>query len=172
MLSSLSRFLVRWIAKSWLFLTFFAGFFLFWEYSIDWFDIPRFILPKPTEIIVKSSADLDRLLYYTRVTGSEAVLGYVIADYGGDAAWAGDCLSSILRRTIYPFFVSIEMIPKIAFAPLFISWLGFGLLPKVIIVFLVCFFPIVLNAILAFGSLSEELTRFSSATGATRFGHS
>jgi NitT/TauT family transport system permease protein len=49
---------------------------------------------------------------------------------------------------------------------LFISWLGFGLLPNVIIVFLVCFFPIVLNAILAFGSLSEELTRFCRATGA------
>jgi NitT/TauT family transport system permease protein len=58
------------------------------------------------------------------------------------------------------------MVPKIAFAPLFISWLGFGLLPKVIIVFLVCFFPIVLNSILAFNSLSEELTRFSYSTGA------
>ena len=48
---------------------------------------------------------------------------------------------------------AIEMVPKIAFAPLFVSWLGFGLLPKVIIVILVCFFPIVLNSILAFGSL-------------------
>ena len=74
--------------------------------------------------------------------------------------------SSFLRRTIYPFFVSVEMVPKIAFAPLFISWLGFGLLPKIIIVFLVCFFPIVLNAILAFGSLPEELTRFCRSTGA------
>jgi NitT/TauT family transport system permease protein len=61
------------------------------------------------------------------------------------------------------------MTPKIAFAPLFISWLGFGLLPKVIIVFLVCFFPIVLNAILAFSSLSEELTRFCRSTGADWF---
>ena len=60
------------------------------------------------------------------------------------------------------------MVPKIAFAPLFISWLGFGLLPKVIIVFLVCFFPIVLNAILAFGSLSQELDRFSQITGASQ----
>ena len=77
--------------------------------------------------------------------------------------------SSILRRTIYPFFVSIEMTPKIAFAPLFISWFGFGLLPKVIIVFLVCFFPIVLNAILAFGSLSDELDRFAKTTGASTF---
>jgi NitT/TauT family transport system permease protein len=58
------------------------------------------------------------------------------------------------------------MTPKIAFAPLFISWFGFGLLPKVIIVVLVCFFPIVLNAILAFNSLSNELTLFHRSTGA------
>ena len=74
---------------------------------------------------------------------------------------------SIPRRTIYPFFACIEMVPKIAFAPLFNSWLGFDLLPMVIIVFLVCFFPIVLNAILAFNSLSEELTRFCWSTGAS-----
>jgi NitT/TauT family transport system permease protein len=60
------------------------------------------------------------------------------------------------------------MVPKIAFAPLFISWLGFGLLPKVIIVVMVCFFPVVLNAIHAFSSLSDELTRFCRSTGAGR----
>jgi len=157
----------RWLSKSWLMLCFFAGFFLFWEFSIDLFDVPRYILPKPSEIITKSSADLDKLLYYTWVTGSESVIGYVIAIIVAVPLGLAIAFSSILRRTIYPFFVSIEMVPKIAFAPLFISWLGFGLLPKVIIVFLVCFFPIVLNAILAFGSLSEELTRFCSATGAS-----
>lgn len=159
---------VKWIERSWLFLCFFAGFFLFWEYSIDWFDIPRYILPKPSEIITKSRADLDKLLYYTWVTGSESVIGYVIAIVVAVPLGLAIAFSSILRRTIYPFFVSIEMVPKIAFAPLFISWFGFGLLPKVIIVFLVCFFPIVLNAILAFGSLNEELTRFCRASGATR----
>jgi NitT/TauT family transport system permease protein len=166
-LSSLER-LQRWFAKSWLFLVFFAGFFLFWEYSIDWFDIPRYILPKPSLIITKSWADVDKLLYYTWITGSESIIGYVIAVLVAVPLGLAIAFSSILRRTIYPFFVSIEMVPKIAFAPLFISWLGFGLLPKVIIVFLVCFFPIVLNAILAFGSLSEELTRFCRATGASR----
>ena len=156
----------RWLASSWLFLAFFAGFFLFWEFSIDWFEVPRYILPKPSEIVAKSSADLERLLYYTYVTGVETVLGYAVAIVLALPLGLAIAFSSILRRTIYPFFVSIEMVPKIAFAPLFISWLGFGLLPKVIIVFLVCFFPIVLNAILAFGSLGEELTRFCRATGA------
>jgi NitT/TauT family transport system permease protein len=162
---SLGR-LGRWLANSWLFLAFFASFFLFWELSIDWFEVPRYILPKPSEIVAKSSADLERLLYYTYVTGLETVIGYAVAIALALPLGLAIAFSSILRRTIYPFFVSIEMVPKIAFAPLFISWLGFGLLPKVIIVFLVCFFPIVLNAILAFGSLGEELTRFCRATGA------
>jgi NitT/TauT family transport system permease protein len=154
------------LGRSWPFLAFFVGFFLFWEYSIDWFGIPAYILPKPSEIVVKSAADVDRLIYYTYITGVETVLGYVAAVLIAVPLGLAIAFSSILRRTIYPFFVSIEMTPKIAFAPLFISWLGFGLLPKVIIVFLVCFFPIVLNAILAFGSLPEELERFVRATGA------
>ena len=157
----------RWIVNSWMVIAFFIGFFLFWELSIDWFSIPRYILPKPTTIIVNASADLPRLIDYTYVTALETVLGYVIAILLAIPLGLAITFSSILRRTIYPFFVSIEMTPKIAFAPLFISWLGFGLLPKVIIVFLVCFFPIVLNAILAFGSLSDELDRFSKTTGAS-----
>jgi NitT/TauT family transport system permease protein len=59
------------------------------------------------------------------------------------------------------------MVPKIAFAPLFVTWFGFGYRPKVIIVFLVCFFPILLNGILAFASLTEDLGRFCRSTGAS-----
>ena len=158
--------LSRWAAKSWMFVLFFVGFFLFWEISIDLFKVPRYILNKPSEIILASRADLPRLLEYTYVTGLEAILGYVIAVAIAVPLGLAIAFSDILRRTIYPFFVSIEMTPKIAFAPLFISWLGFGLLPKVIIVFLVCFFPIVLNAILAFSSLPDELDRFCRSTGA------
>ena len=158
--------LARWAAKSWMFVAFFVCFFLFWEYAIDLFHVPRYILNKPSEIIIASRADFRRLLEYTYITGLEAIIGYVIAISVAVPLGLAIAFSSILRRTIYPFFVSIEMTPKIAFAPLFISWLGFGLLPKVIIVFLVCFFPIVLNAILAFSSLSEELERFCRSTGA------
>ena len=157
---------LRMLASSWLLIAFFVGFFLFWEFSIDWFDIPAYILPRPSEIVSRGSVDLPRLLYYTYITGFETVLGYVVAIVIAVPLGLAIAFSSILRRTIYPFFVSIEMTPKIAFAPLFISWLGFGLLPKVIIVFLVCFFPILLNGILAFTSLTEDLGRFCRSTGA------
>jgi NitT/TauT family transport system permease protein len=108
------------LGRSWPFLAFFVGFFLFWEYSIDWFGIPAYILPKPSEIVVKSAADFDRLIYYTYITGVETVLGYVAAVLIAVPLGLAIAFSSILRRTIYPFFVSIEMTPKIAFAPLFI----------------------------------------------------
>jgi NitT/TauT family transport system permease protein len=161
------RGLLRRAGRAWLFIAFFAGFFLFWQYSIDIFSIPEYILPRPSEIVTRGWADVDKLVYYTYVTALESLLGYLVAIVVAVPLGLAIAFSSILRRTIYPFFVSLEMTPKIAFAPLFISWLGFGLLPKVIIVFLVCFFPVVLNAILAFGSLGEELTRFIRATGAS-----
>src|SRR5262249_7193225 len=101
------------------------------------------------------------------VTGIESLIGYVVSIVVGVPVGLAIAFSSILRRTVYPFFVSLEMVPKIAFAPLFISWLGFGLLPKIVIVTLVCFFPVALKAILAFGSLWEELTRFCLSTGAS-----
>jgi NitT/TauT family transport system permease protein len=155
------------VARSWPFILFFVGFFVAWELGVDIFSVPRYILPKPSLIVDKGAADLPRLLNYTWITGLETVLGYVIAIALGVPIGLAIAFSGLLRKTVYPFFVSMEMVPKIAFAPLFISWLGFGLLPKVIIVVLVCFFPVVLNAILAFGSLAEELTRFCRATGAS-----
>lgn len=158
--------IARWLAQSWLAILFFVFFFAFWEASIDLFGIPPYILNKPSEIVIRGWADISRLLQYTYITGLETIIGYVIAIVIAVPLGLAIAFSSFLRRTIYPFFVSVEMVPKIAFAPLFISWLGFGLLPKIIIVFLVCFFPIVLNAILAFGSLPEELTRFCRSTGA------
>lgn len=63
------------LMNSWMFIAFFIAFFLFWEYAVLWFDIPRYVLTPPSVIIEKGAADLDRLLYYTYVTGLEVVLG-------------------------------------------------------------------------------------------------
>ncbi len=145
---------------------FFAGLLLAWEVSIGLFHVPAYILPRPSEIALSARADYPLLLRYTFITGTETVLGYAVAIVVALPLGLAIAFSGLLRRTVYPTLVSLEMIPKIAFAPIFISWLGFGLLPKVIIVFLVCFFPIVLNAVAGFVSLSEELTRFTRATGA------
>ncbi|MFK8252956.1 ABC transporter permease [Ancylobacter terrae] len=156
----------RAITRSWPFLAFFVGFFLVWEYSVVLFKVPAYILPTPSDIVTKGWADIPRLIDYTLITGLESVIGYVLAICIGVPVGLAIAFWRPLQRTVYPFLVSLEMVPKIAFAPLFIAWLGFGLLPKVVIVVLVCFFPVALNSIHAFGSLSDELTRFCRSTGA------
>jgi len=154
------------VRRSWLFVAFFIALFLAWEYGIDLFGVPAYILPKPSEIFRRSWADHGLLVYDAWITASETLIGYFLAMAMAVPLGLAITFSKFLRQTVYPFCVSLEMTPKIAFAPIFISWLGFGLLPKVIIVILVCFFPIVLNAVLAFGSLSDELERFCRSTGA------
>ena len=154
------------LSRSLVFPLFFAGLIVAWELSIGLFHIPRYILPAPSEVVESARADFALLLRYMVVTTSETVLGYAVAIVVALPLGLAIAFSAALRRTVYPTLVSLEMVPKIAFAPIFISWLGFGLLPKVIIVFLVCFFPIVLNAVAGFLSLSEELTRFTRARGA------
>src|SRR5262245_42701954 len=71
--------IARWLAQSWLAILFFVFFFAFWETSIDLFKIPPYILNKPSEIVTRGWADVDRLVYYTGVTGLETIIGYVIA---------------------------------------------------------------------------------------------
>jgi len=151
---------------SWPFALFFIGFFVAWEYAVVIFQIPAYILPTPSQIVANGWADIPRLLDYTLITGAESLIGYVLAICVGVPVGLAIAFVRPLQRTVYPFLVSLEMVPKIAFAPLFIAWLGFGLLPKVVIVVLVCFFPVALNSIHAFGSLSDELTRFCRSTGA------
>jgi NitT/TauT family transport system permease protein len=159
--------MLRRLARLVTFPIFLALLILFWQESISWFSIPAYILQRPSDIVINAWADLPRLLNYTLVTAWETLLGFVVAIVIGVPIGLLIVASGLARRTLYPLLVSLEMVPKIAFAPLFIAWLGFGLLPKMIVVFLVCFFPVVLNAIAGFSSLSEELNRFCAATGAS-----
>jgi NitT/TauT family transport system permease protein len=145
---------------------FVVGFLLAWEAAVIIFKIPRYILPSLTNVIRQLIKNWELIWQYTLVTGMEAFIGFLIAVALGVPLAMLTGFSRILRQTFYPFAVALEMVPKIAFAPLFVVWFGFGFLPKMIIVFLVCFFPILLNGILGFTSLSPEMGHFSRSTGA------
>jgi NitT/TauT family transport system permease protein len=145
---------------------FVIGFLLLWEGAVIVFDIPRYILPSLSSIVQQFIRNFSLIWEYTLVTGWETLVGFTIAVAIGVPLAMLTAFSRILRQTFYPFAVALEMVPKIAFAPLFVTWFGFGFLPKMIIVFLVCFFPILLNGILGFTSLSSEMGYFSRSTGA------
>ena len=137
-----------------------------WEGAVRLFHIPLYIIPPPSLILVEFAHHFQRIWYYTLVTGMETVVGFAVALLLGIPLSLFVAFSPLLRRTFYPLAVTLEMVPKIVFAPIFVTWFGFGFLPKILVVYLVCFFPILLNGILAFTSLSVELTRFCQSTGA------
>src|ERR1700746_1175015 len=140
--------------------------FAVWEMAVLLFHIPLYIIPPPSAIVVEYVRNYRRIWDYTLVTGMETLSGFAVAILLGVPLSMFVAYSPLLRRTFYPLAVTLEMVPKIVFAPIFVTWFGFGFLPKILIVYLVCFFPILLNGILAFTSLSVELTRFCQSTGA------
>ena len=88
----------RWIAKSWMAILFFACFFLFWELSIGIFNVPAYILNRPSEIVTNAWADLDRLIAYTGITALETLIGYVIAILAAVPLGLAIAFSSVLRQ--------------------------------------------------------------------------
>ena len=146
-----------------------ASLILSWEAVVQLFHIPLYIIPPPSQILVEYVRNIHRIWDYTLVTGMETLSGFAVAILLGVPLSMFVAFSAFLRRTFYPLAVTLEMVPKIVFAPIFVTWFGFGFMPKILIVFLVCFFPILLNGILAFTSLSLDLTRFCLSTGAGPF---
>jgi NitT/TauT family transport system permease protein len=72
-----------------------------------------------------------------------------------------------MEQAIYPVIVFLQIIPKIAIAPLFIIWFGFGFTPKLLLVFLLSFFPIVVSSIVGFKSVDPDVMDFARTTGAS-----
>ncbi|MGD8446705.1 MAG: ABC transporter permease [Desulfobacterales bacterium] len=141
-------------------------FFILWEAGIRLFEVPMYLLPAPSGIAVKFVQNFPLILKYTWITGLESFGGFLVSAAWGIPLSLIIAFSVFLRKTLYPFTVALQLVPKIALAPLFVTWFGFGLMPKFIIVFLLCFFPILLNAILGFTSLKKEHNDFALSTGA------
>src|SRR5262249_11382465 len=147
-------------------LLFGIGCFILWEAIVRLFHVERYILPPPSEIFDQFALKFPRIWANTLVTGQETLVGFAASILIGVPMGLFVAFSPLLKRTFYPLAVTLEMVPKIVFAPVFISWWGLGFLPKIYVVVLVCFFPILLNGVLAFTSLSVELGRFCLSTGA------
>ena len=129
-----------------------------WQGACLLFRIPKYILPSPVQII-------QALIKYWPLTIREHLL-YTLSSIGigfGITVVISIPLavliasSPVLDKTLYPLFVVIQIIPKVALAPLFIVWFGFGITSKIVMVFLMSFFPLLVNATAGFKSLNPRL---------------
>jgi NitT/TauT family transport system permease protein len=146
----------------------FAGFLVAWEIVVRLAGIPAYILPPPSQILADLWRRLPRLATAAMYTLQPMVLGFLSAVIFGVALALVIAFSRRLEGIVYPLLVFFQIIPKIAIAPLFIIWFGFGLTPKVLLVFLLSFFPVVVSAITAFRSVDADIVDLARSTGASR----
>ncbi len=116
-----------------------------WQLYTDVFAISRIVLPSPLDIFDACAANWDALLRQSWPTFSESVLGFLLAVVVGIPFAVCVASSRILNLTLYPILIATQSIPKVAIAPIILVWFGLGMQSKLVIAFLVAFFPIVVD---------------------------
>ena len=114
-----------------------------WELLVRHFEIPGWLLPSPSAIGQAMVEWRSELVGHSLVTLYETVVGFALSIAISVPLAVAVVYSPILQNTIYPILLALQSMPKVAIAPLLALWIGFGTLPKIVVVFLVCFFPII-----------------------------
>lgn len=147
----------------------FLTFLVAWEAFARYADIPAWLLPAPSAIGAVAWDWSDELWRHTLVTLYETLAGYALALALGIPLAVAVVYSSVLERTIYPILLVLQSVPKVAIAPLLALWIGFGPLPKIIVVFLVCFFPIVVATATGLRSVPAPMMDLIRSLSASQF---
>jgi putative hydroxymethylpyrimidine transport system permease protein len=145
-----------------------------WELAAQWdwisnaLNIQDFLVPAPSDIATSLSRDRSLLADDAWVTLREVLLGFLCALAAGLGFAIVLHLSDTLRRAFYPLLVASQTIPPVAIAPILVVWFGFGLGPKVLLIALVCFFPVTVNTLDGLRSVDPQLITMMRTLGASR----
>jgi ABC-type nitrate/sulfonate/bicarbonate transport system permease component len=140
-----------------------------WEGCVRLFEVPKWLLPAPSVIAMTLVTSRELLFGHTLVTLLEVVVGFALALLCGVVLACGIAVSRTLERALYPFVIASQMVPIIVIAPLLLVWVGYGLTPKVIVVALIAFFPIVVNMVDGLKSVDPDAVNLLRTMGASRW---
>lgn len=130
---------------------------IIWEIIIKLYKVPEHILPAPSAIINALIENWEILWINTRTTIIEATAGFVIAIIFGVIIAVIMNNSKLMKDILYPILVLSQTVPIIALAPLFMIWFGFGIVTKIVIVIVVCFFPITVSVVEGLETVDKDL---------------
>jgi NitT/TauT family transport system permease protein len=139
---------------------------ILWEILVIRLEVPEYIMPPPSDFFVRLVEERALLFDHLQRTATEVLIGFALAT--AVSIPLGFVIASVrfVERTFYPLIVFLQLTPKIAIAPLFIVWFGFGIFPKVLITFLLCFFPTLVASLTGFKALDERLLYLTRSMGA------
>jgi len=126
-----------------------------WEFSCRFFDMPTYLLPKPSDVVREVADNFGSLSFNAVVTVIEAVFGFFLAN--ALAIGASVCMVYVryMDRALMPFAIALKTTPIVALAPLLLLWLGSGMAPKIASAALICFFPALVNSLKGLYSFDE-----------------
>ena len=159
--------IASWLRKRLGAMVIFMLLFLLWEFAVRLFGIKEYLLPPPSKVWTEFWKRHEIVMAGAWVTTQEMLAGYALAIVVSIPLAMWIAWSRFMEQSVYPVIVFLQIIPKIAVAPLFIIWFGFGFTPKLLVVFLLCFFPIVVASIAGFKSADRDVMDFARTTGAS-----
>jgi NitT/TauT family transport system permease protein len=145
----------------------FAGMVALWWGAVVFFKIPAYLLPGPGAVFARIVSDAGLLWTHSQVTLIEILLGFGLTIVTAIPLGLLIALSALAKQIVYPPIMLMQLVPKIAVAPLFLVWLGFGLESKVLLTVLMTFFPLLLASISGFMILDDRLLYLTKSMGAS-----
>lgn len=154
--------------KIWIPTVFLAILIIIWEVSTRVFNIESWILPAPSIIVQEAVQSWGNYQHHISSTVMLTLSGFAIGVSIGLLIAILLHLLPFVRQMVYPLLLLSQNIPIIVLAPLLVIWFGYGTLPKIIIITLVCFFPVTIATLDGFRQTNRELVHYMKMAGATK----
>ena len=141
-----------------------------WQYLPPLFRVPKYVIPQVTDLLSEGVRMWmqENLLHHFISTATMSVLGFVLGSALGAAFGYALGLLPTVERVLSPYILALQIVPKVAFAPLFILWFGYNALPKVTVTVLVVFFPILVNVLQAMRMMDRDMVNLARACNMSR----
>jgi NitT/TauT family transport system permease protein len=141
-----------------------------WEWGPGLLGIPSFIVPPASMVYAELARMLtaNHLLFHTCVTGAEVLIGFALGSLLGAVFGYLLGMSPTAEFALSPYILALQIAPKVAFAPLFILWMGFTIYPKILVAILIVFFPVMVNVLTAIRGIDPDLINLARSFTASR----
>jgi NitT/TauT family transport system permease protein len=160
----------KWMTSVWSFAVL-VVFLLTWEYVPGWLGVPQFVLPPFSQVTLEAVRiwDTERLMWHAGITAAEVVIGFIVGSALGAMIGYALGISPRIEAILSPYLLALQIAPKVAFAPLFVMWLGYTIYPKILVAVLIVFFPVLINVLSAMRAMDGDLINLARSFSATRF---
>ncbi|HMS05216.1 MAG TPA: ABC transporter permease [Burkholderiaceae bacterium] len=160
----------RWVTAAWS-VGVLVVFLLLWEYAPRLLGIPEFVLPSFSKTLTEAGriASSEQLGTHMGITALEVVVGFALGALMGAVIGYALGLSPRVEAILSPYLLALQIAPKVAFAPLFVMWLGYTVYPKILVAILIVFFPVLINVLTAMRTMDGDLVNLARSFSATRW---